>query len=196
MAPGILLPSVEVANLENSPANELKRLAKEWSSKLTFYLNGTKILLDNPDPEATILEYIRATGLTGTKLGCAEGGCGACTVIVASYDQTTKQVYHAAINACISPLVYLDGKHLITVEALGTSKNPHPAQERIAKFHGSQCGFCTPGFVMSLYAVLRNNKDPSAHDLEEAFDGNLCRCTGYRPILDAARTFATKDTEA
>lgn len=195
MAPSVLVPSVDVSDLSRGPRQDIKDLTQGWSSELVFFLNGTKIVLTNPDPEATVLEYIRAIGLTGTKLGCAEGGCGACTVIVASYDRVEKTVYHAAINACISPLVYLDGKHLITVEALGTSKNPHPAQERIAKLHGSQCGFCTPGFVMSLYAVLRNNKDPSEHDLEEAFDGNLCRCTGYRPILDAARTFATKKTE-
>ncbi|ORY77778.1 Molybdopterin-binding domain of aldehyde dehydrogenase-domain-containing protein [Protomyces lactucae-debilis] len=187
----VLVPSVSVAS-ETSVQQVLLKLAKHeaWSSELFFYLNGNRVVLQNPDPEATVLEYIRAIGLTGTKRGCEEGGCGSCTVIVAEYDKDTKKVYHASINACIAPLVFLDGKHLITVEALGTHKNPHPAQERIAKLHGSQCGFCTPGFVMSLYATLRNNPEPSEHELEEAFDGNLCRCTGYRPILDAARTFA------
>ena len=86
----------------------------------------------------------------------------------------------------------VDGKHVITIEGIGNVKKPHPAQERVAKSHGSQCGFCTPGIVMSLYALLRNNQNPTEHDVEEAFDGNLCRCTGYRPILDAAQTFSSK----
>ncbi|BFZ54960.1 hypothetical protein PYCC9005_001998 [Savitreella phatthalungensis] len=196
MAPGILLPEVPTA--KQPPVDAIKVLARQrgWSDELRFYLNGNKISLKNPDPESTVLEYIRAIGLTGTKLGCAEGGCGACTVVVAEYDKVTRKVYHASVNACIAPLVYLDGKHLITVEAIGSSRNPHPAQERIAKLHGSQCGFCTPGFVMSLYSTLRNNPEPTEEELEESFDGNLCRCTGYRPIIDAARTFAKKPADA
>ena len=86
----------------------------------------------------------------------------------------------------------MDGKHVITIEGIGNTKRPHPTQERIAKGNGSQCGFCTPGIVMSLYAMLRNNDSPTKHDVEEAFDGNLCRCTGYRPILDAANTFSVE----
>lgn len=118
---------------------------------------------------------------------------------------TTKKLYHASVNACLAPLVSVDGKHVITVEGIGDVKNPHPAQERIARGSGSQCGFCTPGIVMvgcfllqevrrltalkSLYALLRNCSLPAELEIEEAFDGNLCRCTGYRPILDAAQTF-------
>lgn len=90
----------------------------------------------------------------------------------------------------MAPLASLDGKHVITIEGIGSTKRPHPTQERIARSNGSQCGFCTPGIVMSLYALLRNNAAPSTHEVEEAFDGNLCRCTGYRPILDAAQTFS------
>ena len=109
--------------------------------------------------------------------------------MVSQYNPTTKKIYHASVNACLAPLVSVDGKHVITVEGIGNVKRPHPAQERIAKSHGSQCGFCTPGIVMSLYALLRNKEEINEHDIEEAFDGNLCRCTGYKPILDAARTF-------
>lgn len=130
--------------------------------------------------------------LTCTSSGCGEGGCGACTVVVSQYNPTSKQIYHASVNACLAPLASIDGKHVITVEGIGNVKKPHPAQERVAKSHGSQCGFCTPGIVMSLYALLRNNQNPTEHDVEEAFDGNLCRCTGYRPILDAAQTFSSK----
>lgn len=111
---------------------------------------------------------------------------------MSQYNPTTKKIYHASVNACLAPLVSVDGKHVITVEGIGNVKRPHPAQERIAKGNGSQCGFCTPGIVMSLYALLRNNEAPSEHDVEEAFDGNLCRCTGYRPILDAAQSFSVK----
>jgi xanthine dehydrogenase/oxidase len=98
----------------------------------------------------------------------------------------------------------VEGKHVITIEALGTTENPHPLQERLARLHGSQCGFCTPGIIMSLYAVLRNAYDPETRiyrlsremvELEGALDGNLCRCTGYKPILEAAKTFVTEDLE-
>lgn len=110
--------------------------------------------------------------------------------MVSQLNPTTKKVYHASVNACLAPLVSVDGKHVITVEGIGNVTNPHPVQERIAKSNGSQCGFCTPGIVMSLYALLRNDPNPSELHIEEAFDGNLCRCTGYRPILDAAQTFS------
>ncbi|KAJ2898498.1 hypothetical protein IWW38_001376, partial [Coemansia aciculifera] len=160
------------------------------SSSILFYLNGQRVVVDTPDLDMTLLQYLRQTGLTGTKLGCGEGGCGACTVMVSRYDTLTGQITHASVNACLCPLATIDGKHVITVEGLGTSARPHPVQERIALLHGSQCGFCTPGFVMSLYTLLRNKPNPTEHEIEECFDGNLCRCTGYRPILDAAKTFA------
>ncbi|KKA27007.1 hypothetical protein TD95_000513 [Thielaviopsis punctulata] len=163
----------------------------QFDDTLRFYLNGTRVVLEDVDPELTLLEYLRGIGLTGTKLGCGEGGCGACTVVISQYNPTTSKIYHASVNACLAPLVSIDGKHVITVEGIGNVERPHPAQERIAKLNGSQCGFCTPGIVMSLYALLRNNDAPTPHDVEEAFDGNLCRCTGYRPILDAAQTFST-----
>jgi len=168
----------------------LAALTASFDDTITFYLNGTRTVLGNIDPEATVLEYLRGIGLTGTKLGCGEGGCGACTIVVSQYNPTTKKIYHASVNACLAPLISLDGKHVITIEGIGNTKRPHAAQERVAKSHGSQCGFCTPGIVMSLYALLRNNDSPDDQEIEEAFDGNLCRCTGYRPILDAAQTFS------
>ncbi|KAG6088801.1 hypothetical protein E4U15_005074 [Claviceps sp. LM218 group G6] len=170
----------------------LEALTAGFDDTLRFYLNGTKVVLDEIDPEITVLEYLRGIGLTGTKLGCGEGGCGACTIVVSQYNPTTKQIYHASVNACLAPLASLDGKHVITIEGIGNTKRPHPTQERVAKGNGSQCGFCTPGIVMSLYALLRNNDAPTMHDMEECFDGNLCRCTGYRPILDAANTFSVE----
>ncbi|RDW62873.1 putative xanthine dehydrogenase [Coleophoma crateriformis] len=189
MAPIAVTPEPAVSQ---TARQALSSVTTEYDDTLRFYLNGTKVQIDNIDPEITLLEYLRGIGLTGTKLGCAEGGCGACTVVVSQYNPTTKKIYHASVNACLAPLVSVDGKHVITVEGIGNVKRPHPAQERIAKFNGSQCGFCTPGIVMSLYALLRNDLSPSEHDIEEAFDGNLCRCTGYRPILDAAQTFSAE----
>ncbi|KAI5855810.1 Molybdopterin-binding domain of aldehyde dehydrogenase-domain-containing protein [Tricharina praecox] len=194
MAPGVVV----VASPEPAVAKEgfsaLASVVADWDDTLRFYLNGTKVEIDTIDPEVTLLEYLRGIGLTGTKLGCAEGGCGACTVVVSQYNPTTKKIYHASVNACLAPLVSVDGKHVITVEGIGNTAKPHPVQERIAKMHGSQCGFCTPGIVMSLYALVRNNPEPTETDVEEAFDGNLCRCTGYRPILDAAQTFSTSSS--
>lgn len=128
--------------------------------------------------------------LTGTKIGCNEGGCGACTVVLGSNDKVKGKVFYKAVNSCIVPLISIDGKHLITVEGLGTTKDLHPIQERLAKFHGSQCGFCTPGIIMSAYALLRNDPEPKMHDIIEALDGNLCRCTGYITIIHSLITFA------
>lgn len=189
MAPGIIEPQPAVSAARSQSLNAV---TEPYDDTLRFYLNGTKVTIDSVsiDPEITLLEYLRGIGLTGTKLGCAEGGCGACTVVVSQMNPTTKKLYHASVNACLAPLVSVDGKHVITVEGIGNVKDPHPAQERIALGSGSQCGFCTPGIVMSLYALLRNESDPSELEVEEAFDGNLCRCTGYRPILDAAQTFS------
>ncbi|KAJ2158015.1 hypothetical protein GGF46_004094 [Coemansia sp. RSA 552] len=159
-------------------------------SSLLFYVNGVRTTLETPDLDMTLLEYLRSTGLTGTKLGCGEGGCGACTVMVSRYSLERERAEHTAVNACLCPLYTIDGAHVVTVEGLGTAKNPHAVQQRLALLHASQCGFCTPGFVMSLYVLLRNKPDPTEHEIEECFDGNLCRCTGYRPILDAAKTFS------
>ncbi|KAL2215892.1 xanthine dehydrogenase [Thermoascus aurantiacus ATCC 26904] len=189
MTPGIAEPPQSSGTADKALA--LAQLTAHYDDTIQFYLNGTKVTLDSVDPEITLLEYLRGIGLTGTKLGCAEGGCGACTVVVSYVNQTTKKIYHASVNACLAPLVSIDGKHVITVEGIGNVKNPHPVQQRIAVGNGSQCGFCTPGIVMSLYALLRNNPEPSEHEVEEAFDGNLCRCTGYRPILDAAQSFSS-----
>ncbi|KAF1996296.1 hypothetical protein P154DRAFT_498902 [Amniculicola lignicola CBS 123094] len=175
------------------------------SSDIQFYLNGKKTVLNNPNPHWTLLDYIRTSAnLKGTKLGCGEGGCGACTVVLQVPDTQSdkRRIKHLAVNACLFPLVGIDGKHVITVEGIGSVENPHPLQERIAKLHGSQCGFCTPGIVMSLYAMVRNAYDSETKkfhlserdiELEGHLDGNLCRCTGYKPILEAAKTFVIED---
>nr|XP_055027656.1 xanthine dehydrogenase/oxidase isoform X1 [Misgurnus anguillicaudatus] len=171
--------------------DKIKSKFQDQGDELVFFVNGKKIIEKNADPETTLLTYIRKTlGLKGTKLGCAEGGCGACTVMVSKYHPHQKRIIHHAINACLAPLCSLHHCAVTTVEGIGSvASKLHPVQERIAKAHGSQCGFCTPGIVMSMYALLRNNPQPTMHDIQDAFQGNLCRCTGYRPILEGYRTF-------
>ncbi|RMX48187.1 hypothetical protein pdam_00015397 [Pocillopora damicornis] len=138
---------------------------------------------------------ISSVGLTGTKLGCSEGGCGACTVMISRYDHEMKKIKHFSANGCLMPLCAVDGMAVTTVEGIGSTKTVlHPVQERIAKSHGSQCGFCTPGIVMSMYTLLRNNPLPSYKEMESAFEGNLCRCTGYRPIVEGFKTFTKEST--
>ncbi|XP_066551006.1 xanthine dehydrogenase/oxidase [Amia ocellicauda] len=160
--------------------------------ELLFFVNGTKIVEKNADPEMTLLTYLRRKlGLTGTKLGCAEGGCGACTVMVSTFHPHMNKIVHYSVNACLAPICSLHHCAVTTVEGIGSvTTKLHPVQERIAKAHGSQCGFCTPGIVMSMYSLLRNNPKPTMQEIEEAFQGNLCRCTGYRPILEGYKTFA------
>ncbi|SDC98249.1 xanthine dehydrogenase small subunit [Ruegeria marina] len=143
--------------------------------KITFLLNGETVELAEADPTATLLDWLREDrGLTGTKEGCNEGDCGACTVSVSDGDGTR------AMNACILFLPQLHGKAVRTVEGLGGT---HPAQQAMVDHHGSQCGFCTPGFVMSMVAA--HAEGATDHDTQLA--GNLCRCTGYAPIIRAAR---------
>lgn len=162
-----------------------------WRTRLEFFVNGKQVVVEDAQPHHTLLWFLRnKLGLTGTKLGCGEGGCGACTVTVAQYDTRKQEVVHRSVNACLAPLCSVDGLAVTTVEGIGSAKAPHPVQQRIAELHGSQCGFCTPGIVMSLYSTLCKGGEPTLTDIESAFDGNLCRCTGYRPILDAAKTFA------
>ncbi|XP_075158749.1 xanthine dehydrogenase-like [Haematobia irritans] len=162
------------------------------SSTLIFFVNGKKIADSNPDPTCTLLRYLREKlRLCGTKLGCGEGGCGACTVMVSRLDRRTNLIKHLAINACLTPVCAMHGLAITTIEGIGSTRTRlHPVQERLAKAHGSQCGFCTPGIVMSMYTLLRNSPQPSMRDMEISFQGNLCRCTGYRPILESYKTFS------
>ncbi|XP_051979767.1 aldehyde oxidase 6 [Xyrauchen texanus] len=162
---------------------------------LIFYVNGKKIMEKNPDPEAMLLSYVRQKlRLTGTKNGCGGGGCGACTVMVSRYDPESKTINHFSVNACLLPVCQLHGAAVTTVEGIGSTKNKiHPVQERIAKAHGTQCGFCTPGMVMSMYTLLRNNPQPTLEEITDGLAGNLCRCTGYRPIVDGFKTFCESE---
>ena len=154
-----------------------------------FVLDGEVIELEDVDPTRTVLQFLREDlRRTGTKEGCAEGDCGACTVVLAELDNAGKGLSLKAVNSCIQLLPTLDGKELITVESLDRGgPGLHPAQQAMVDHHGSQCGFCTPGFVMSLFALYKTQHDPSRRAVDDALAGNLCRCTGYRPIVAAAQ---------
>ncbi|XP_074219311.1 aldehyde oxidase 2-like [Camelus bactrianus] len=161
------------------------------SDELVFFVNGRKVIERNADPEVTLLTYLRKkVRLTGTKYACGRGGCGACTVMVSKRDPASEKIRHFSVTACLIPICSLYGAAVTTVEGVGSIKTRlHPVQERIAKSHGTQCGFCTPGMVMSMYTLLRNHPQPSEEQLMAALGGNLCRCTGYRPVLASGKTF-------
>ena len=161
-------------------------------SELHFILNGRDIALNDVAPDQTLLDWLRLSrSLKGTKEGCAEGDCGACTVLVGRLTPAGGLVYEG-VNACIRFLGSLDGCHVVTVEHLAPSgEHLHPVQQAMVDFHGSQCGFCTPGFVMSLYGLWMQTPNPTNQQIETALQGNLCRCTGYEPILRAARSISS-----
>lgn len=154
---------------------------------LRFVHKGDIIEIANPNPTRTVLEWLREdVQCTGSKEGCGEGDCGACTAVVASLEQDGQTIRYDSINTCILFLPMLDGKALITVEDLAADGQLHPAQHAMVTHHGSQCGFCTPGFVTSLFALHRKGVRPNRNDIQDALAGNLCRCTGYGPIITAA----------
>jgi xanthine dehydrogenase small subunit len=152
-----------------------------------FLLDGQAVSVPEAPPTMTVLEYLRERlHRTGTKEGCAEGDCGACTVVLGELTLEGHPRYRA-INSCIRLLPSIDGKELVTVESLQAPDGTlHPVQQAMVDQHGSQCGFCTPGFVMSLFALYLQEAQPTRERVLETLSGNLCRCTGYRPIIDAA----------
>jgi len=162
-----------------------------------FILAGQVEEIHNCSPTKTVLEYLREDkDLTGTKEGCAEGDCGACTVVIGELHN--EAIRYRAVNSCIQFLASLDGKQLLTVEDLGRSDGAlHSVQQAMVDQHGSQCGFCTPGFVMSLFAMYHNEpeRDCERAEIELGLAGNLCRCTGYAPIVRAAEQTLTAGRE-
>ncbi|MBA3775993.1 MAG: 2Fe-2S iron-sulfur cluster binding domain-containing protein, partial [Betaproteobacteria bacterium] len=164
------------------------------TSSIRLLLNGAPVAINGLRPQTTLLEYLREERrLTGTKEGCAEGDCGACTVVLA--ELTGARLAWKPVNACIRLLPSVDGKAVFTVESLRAPDGLlHPAQRALIDCHGSQCGFCTPGFAMSLFGLYKNAHRPDRGAVDDALSGNLCRCTGYLPILAAAQRMYDIDT--
>jgi len=155
---------------------------------IQFLYGEQTIALHDVAADTTVLEWLRLHAKqTGTKEGCASGDCGACTVVVASLDATHSRLIYQPVNSCIAFVGSLHGKQLISVEQLSQGDELHPVQQAMVSEHGSQCGFCTPGFVMSMFAHYHADKDKrdDPHQVEHALAGNLCRCTGYKPIKRA-----------
>jgi xanthine dehydrogenase small subunit len=163
------------------------------SSFISFVYKDKIVEIRNPNPNETLLNYIR-TNLkkTGTKEGCAEGGCGACTVVLV--ELKNNEINYKAINSCITLLPTLQGKQLILIEDLISKDGKlHPVQKAMVKYHGSQCGFCTPGFVMALFSMLKKYSKFKDEIIKDSISGNLCRCTGYQPIIKAGKSLKIKN---
>ena len=162
------------------------------TNSISFVREGRIVEINNPDPNETLLNYIRTKlKKTGTKEGCSEGGCGACTVVLGELKKN--EIKYRAINACITFLPTLQGKQLILVEDLVSETGSlHPVQQAMVNYHGSQCGFCTPGFVMSLFSMFKNHIRFKESVIKDSIAGNLCRCTGYQPIIKAAKSLNNK----
>ena len=162
-------------------------------NKIRFLLNSQLIELGAISPTMTLLDYLRLDRrLKGTKEGCAEGDCGACTVLVGRL--VNSEIIYETVNSCIRFIGSLDGCHVVTIEHLKRKDGSlHPVQQAMVDHHGSQCGFCTPGIVMSLYALWMRTPNPQVQQIETALQGNLCRCTGYEPIIKAAQNISAID---
>ncbi len=173
-------------------------LKESGSQAVRFVLDGQVVTASGLPPTLTVLEYLRdVAGLTGTKEGCAEGDCGACTVVLGELAPDGRSIDYRAVNSCIRFLPTIDGKELVTVSSLRDAAGAlHPVQQAMVDQHASQCGFCTPGFVMSLFALYLQQPAPARSKVVEALAGNLCRCTGYRPIIDAGCSLSGYPTPA
>jgi len=156
------------------------------AAALEFVLNGRHVSLTDVSPNTTLLEFLRGSGLTGTKEGCAEGDCGACSVVIVERDANGQATFRA-VNSCLMPICLLAGREVISVEGVGCAAKMHPVQRAMAEGCGSQCGYCTPGFICSLFEGYYRDDLHTDDDLDDQLSGNLCRCTGYRPICDAAK---------
>ncbi|XP_076471897.1 xanthine dehydrogenase-like [Babylonia areolata] len=168
------------------------RAKRAIGSSVTFYINGSQCTVSNEyDPATSLNEYLRMSGISrGTKQMCIEGGCGVCLVTARLYDPLKRAYVVCTVNSCLVQLYMCDGWEITTIEGLGNTRTGlHPVQDRLAKYNGSQCGFCSPAQVMNMYGLLKKTPAPTMQEVEDNFDATICRCTGYRSILDAMKSF-------
>jgi xanthine dehydrogenase small subunit len=171
-----------------SPFAAHRATLRGMSEDPSFYLNGQRVALDGSAPTQSLLRWLNARALHGSKEGCGDGDCGACTVVLLETDAAGESRWQA-VNSCLLPVGYLPGRQVLTVEGLGQGQVLHPVQRAMVDCAGSQCGYCTPGFVMSLFAGQQNGELGDA-----CIEGNLCRCTGYQPIRSAMQVLREHST--
>ena len=176
----------------------------EYRTEISMVVNGEQCFVPiGYDPHTPLVSFLRdVLGSTGTKIGCGEGGCGACSVLMSFQEDGADKPTHRVINSCLRSIASCDGVAITTVEGIGgvgtirNPRSPHATQERLSQCNGSQCGFCSPGWVMNAYSMLMNDPTPtSVQKVQDRFDGNLCRCTGFRPILHAFSSFVSTENQ-
>ena len=178
---------IMVGNRSCKEEEEVSTKEEEQDHGLSFRVNGVTVY-PTVDPSTKLVTYLRENlGLYGTKVSCGEGGCGACVVLM-TWTNAAGKKQSRSVNSCLRPIQLCDGMEIFTVEGMGSIKTGYSqVQKCIAEGNGSQCGFCTPGMVMAMHGLLAEKQTITAEDVEKRFDGNLCRCTGYRPILQSFR---------
>lgn len=169
-------------------------ISQNYKRDVTIFVNGEKHVIKDVEPDTLLAQWMRTNLFASTKIGCGEGGCGACTVVLSFISPITGELTHLSTNACMRLLLTCDGMHITNSHGIGNEHDGfHPIQIALAEENGSQCGFCSTGMVAQMFSLLLKNPTPSLQEVEDNLQGNLCRCTGYRPIYTAFRRFAVPD---
>ncbi|KAK3581542.1 hypothetical protein CHS0354_031883 [Potamilus streckersoni] len=172
------------------------RPVSQIRSTVSFTVNGKQYSVGNDvEPTTTLADFLREQRISmGTKIMCREGGCGMCVLETKLYEPVSKERKSYAVKSCLCPVFLCDDWEITTIEGLGNQRSGlHPIQDTLAGYNGSQCGFCSPAQIMNMYALLQQIPEPTQQQVEDIYDGIICRCTGYRAIMDAMKSFAKPD---